>query len=71
MTHSGGWQAARLLPIKEVEEEAVWMEAHSCAGPHSVLRHPSMQLFWFRHLPRQDEASWDAFWTHFPKGVDA
>ncbi len=57
------------MPAEDLEEEATYLECQQRLGPHSVLRNASMQLFWFKQFPKQDEASLESFWASFPKNL--
>ena len=63
-------QAVKLLSIDSLEDEAAYLEAQHHIGAHRAIRNSSMQIFWFRHLPKHDEPSFEVFWSHFPKSFD-
>ena len=60
-------QAVKMLPADSLEEEEAYLEAQRHGGAHKAIRNPSMQIFWFRHLPKRDEPSFEVFWANFPK----
>lgn len=31
-------------------------------GPHRAIRHPDLQLFWWRHMEGAEEVAWTAVW---------
>ncbi len=31
-------------------------------GPHRAIRHPDLQLFWWRHMEGAEEVEWAAMW---------
>lgn len=33
-------------------------------GPHTALRHPDLQLFWWMHMGGQEESPWTSLWPH-------
>jgi hypothetical protein len=60
----------KLMPAEELDEEATFLECQRHLGPHSVLRNASLQLFWFKQFPKQDEVSLESFWSNFAKNLD-
>lgn len=64
------FQAVRYLSADDIADEADLLSAQHEIGAHRALRNVSMQLFWFRHLPKHDETSFEQFWTHFPRDFD-
>lgn len=33
-------------------------------GPHLVIRHPDLQLFFWRHMGGEEEVPWSTLWPH-------
>jgi hypothetical protein len=63
-------QAVKLMPAEDLEDEVAFLDCQRHLGPHTVLRNASLQLFWFKQFPKQDEASLETFWSNFPKNLD-
>ena len=38
-------------------------------GCHTILRHPKLRVFWWRHFPSCEEVPWETFWGVFPKNI--
>ena len=55
---------------EEAAQEAEWAEANDHQGPHCLIGQPEMRMFWWRCFGRQEEVTWDAFWSRFPKDVN-
>lgn len=68
--HSGSKQAFKHLSVEDLEDEVKYLEAQQQIGAHRAVRHSAMQLFWFRHLPKHDEPSFELYWSHFPRDYD-
>ena len=54
---------------EEVATEAAWAAASSAAGPHSLIRHSEMRLFWLRCFDAAEQVSLAAFWGSFPRDL--
>ncbi|KXZ53763.1 hypothetical protein GPECTOR_6g681 [Gonium pectorale] len=48
----------------ELQEETQIAVAALSVGPHRALRHPDLQLFWWRHLAGLEEVPWSTLWPH-------
>ncbi|GFR51464.1 hypothetical protein Agub_g13873 [Astrephomene gubernaculifera] len=57
----GGDEDLRQL---ELEEEVQIAVASMSVGPHRALRHPDLQLFWWRHMAGLEEVPWSTLWPH-------
>ena len=53
-----------------VAEEGRWLEANRHSGPHKVIQHPHIRMWWWRSFGTSEEVPWAFFWTCFPKNLD-
>ncbi|KAK9813267.1 hypothetical protein WJX72_011692 [[Myrmecia] bisecta] len=60
-------KAIRMMLADLVAEELNWLTATSENGPHQVIRHYDLRMFWWSCFPSSEEVPWDLFWTKFPK----
>ena len=58
------------MSADDLEDEVAFLEGQQQVGAHRALRNPAMQVFWFRHLPKHDETSFELFWSHFPRDFE-
>ncbi|KAG2494362.1 hypothetical protein HYH03_007419 [Edaphochlamys debaryana] len=48
----------------ELAEEVQVAVAALAVGPHRAIRHPDLQLFWWRHMAGSEEVPWPTLWPH-------
>ena len=63
-------QVARAVLPTLVAEEGRWLEANRHSGPHKVIQHPHIRMWWWRSFGTSEEVPWAFFWTCFPKNLD-
>lgn len=53
-----------------VAAEVAHCAATNCLGPHSIIRHSQLRVFWWQSFRIVEEVPWDTFWASFPKALD-
>lgn len=53
-----------------VASEIAFCAATECFGPHSIIRHAQLRVFWWQCFRMVEEVPWETFWSSFPKALD-